>query len=96
MGQLSIVDHENNVGGGETYYKHDDHKHSHDDCSSLLRTVLHVGCSQGLDYSHIADHCEDQRDEEEDGSIDREKIKIIGLELLCVLHVVAGGDAQIW
>lgn len=79
VGQLNIVNHEDDVGGGEADHKHHQHDHGHHHGSRLLGTVLHIGCSQSLNNSYIADNSEEQRDEEKQAGVDWEEVKIVSL-----------------
>lgn len=96
VGQLDIVDHEDDVGGGEADHKQHQHQHRHDHCSFFFGAGVHVGGSQSLDDAHVKDHGEDQRDEEEDSGVDGEKVNVVKLYDFWILHVVTGGDIQVW
>lgn len=95
VGQKNVVDHEDDVGGGEADHKHHQHQRGHDHSSGLFGTVVHVGGGQSLDDAHVKDHGEDKRDEEEDGGVDGEKVDVVNLQEVWILHVVAGGDVQV-
>lgn len=79
MRQLNVVNHEDDVGGGETDHKHQQDNHSHHHSASLLGAVLHVGFSQSLNDAYVADNCEYERDEEEHRGVDGEEVKIVRL-----------------
>jgi len=95
VGQLDVVHHQEDVGGGEADHKHHQHHRGHHHRSGLPEAVLHVGRRQSLNNTDVADGGDDERDEEEHGGVDGEEVPIVRLQSLHVLHIVAGGDAQV-